>query len=347
MRRPAGPRAPRFGVVAHRQQARFRTSLSAAAQQPTDDQGKRNPHLVAHGHELESLLPDLRGPGGALAFFADRGIKWWTSSRTGDRVSDGSFAGPTRNLASSQVSCVNFLLPLASIPGALLAFLQAIDADVTDVEMIVDGQGRASLVEFEWVGWRKPLEGGRITRGANQTCIDALLVARTTAGRRAYLIEWKYCEEYRNPEDEGAGPGGDKRKSRYRHLYLAPASSFNGMLPFEELLYDPFYQLMRILLLGDRMLSEGVTEALRVDEVRVVVVCPAANESYRRVVSTTPIGRHMPEGTTVRDAMRTGLKDPRRLEMVAQDDVVSRLRSGPLCGELKPWLAYHALRYGW
>jgi len=122
---PAG--TPRFGVVARRQQQRFRDTLSAAAQQPADDKAKRNPHLLAHGDELENLYPSLRDAGGARAFFAERGIQWWTNPRS-DRVPDATYAGPTRNLASSQVSCVNFLLPLASIPGALRALLQELDA---------------------------------------------------------------------------------------------------------------------------------------------------------------------------------------------------------------------------
>lgn len=230
-------RIRRFGSTARRQQASFRSTLSIEAQQPVDDKGKRNPHLLAHGHELENLYPGLRGADGALAFFAERGIQWWTSARSGDRVRDGSYVGPTRNLASSQVSCVNFLLPLASIPGALLALLQKLDADVVEVETIVDGAGRSSPVEFEWVGRHEPLEGGRITRGANQTSVDALLVARTAAGRRAYLLEWKYCERYPNPTDKGAGRSGGTRKARYRHLYAAPESSFNGELSFEELLF--------------------------------------------------------------------------------------------------------------
>jgi hypothetical protein len=338
---------PRFGTAARRQQAYFRGSLSAAAQEPADDKGKRNPHLVAQGYEIENLFPSLRGVGGALPFFADRKIRWWTNGRSGDRVVDASYAGPTRNLASSQVSCVNFLLPLASIPGALLALLRELDADVVDVEEIVDGEGHESPVEFEWVGYREPLEGGRITRGTSQTSIDALLVARTTTGHRAYLVEWKYCEEYLYPKDEGEGRSGNTRKARYRHLYAAPTSSFNGKLPFEELLFEPFYQLMRMILLADRMLVEGVTEMLRIDDVRVIVVCPTANVDYRRVVPTTPLGRCWPGENTVRDAIRAGLKDPRRFDVVAQDDLAARMRRGPLSHELKAWLDYHALRYGW
>jgi hypothetical protein len=281
-----------------------------------------------------------------MDFFSSRAIAWWTSSRSGDRDRDAHYVGPTRNLASSQVSCVNFLLPLAAIPGALLALLQQIDADVVGLEDIVDRRGSRSPVEFEWIGYRESVEGGR-TRGANQTSIDALMVARTTRGRRAYLIEWKYCEEYRNPENKGAGRSGATRRTRYQHLYGAPTSSFNGGLPFDELLYEPFCQLMRMLLLGDRMLQEGVTDSLRIDDARVIVVCPTANHDYRNLVLTTPLGRRWPAGTTVQTAMRAALKEPRRFEVVAQDDLVAGLRRGPLAEQIRPWLDYHELRYGW
>jgi hypothetical protein len=45
--------------------------------------------------------------------------------------------------------------------------------------------------------------------------------------------------------------------------------------------------------------------------------------------------------------LRIGLKDVRRLDVVAQDELVARLRGSALAGELKPRLDYHALRYGW
>ena len=167
-----------------------------------------------------------------------------------------------------------------------------------------------------------------------------------TAGELSLDAERRYCERYPNPTDKGAGRSGGTRKARYRHLYAAPESSFNGELAFEELLFEPFYQLMRLLLLGDRMLVEGVTEELSVADVRVVVVCPTANEDFRRVVSTTPLGRRFPDDT-VRDVMQRGLKEPRRFDIVAQDELVAALRGGPLTGELQGWLDYHARRYGW
>lgn len=53
--------------------------------------------------------------------------------------------------------------------------------------------------------------------------------------------------------------------------------------------------------------------------------------------------RHFPTSVTSAGCLR----DPRRLDVVAQDELVAQLRRGPLSGELKPWLDHHALRYGW
>jgi len=270
----------RFGGIARRQQSAFRATLSQPAQTPTDEKGRRNSHLLAIGHEIENLYPELRGPDGALRFFRERGIKWWTNARSGDRLVGDGFEGPTRNLASSQVSCVNFLLPLVAVPEALVAFLRCVDDDVLEVEPIIDQGGRSSLVEFEWVGWDRPLEGGSITRGANQTSIDALVIGRTTAGRRAYLIEWKYCEEYLHPENKGLGQPGDTRRGRYASLFAQPRSSFNQVASLDDFLFEPFYQIMRLHLLRDRMLEEGVSPRLPIVDARVVVVCPAANADY-------------------------------------------------------------------
>ena len=107
-----------FERSAKRRQQQFRDvspTVSDRGRSPTDDKGLRNPHLLAIGRETDKLFPGIRGEGGAIDHFKQRGIKWWKSSRSGD---DSKSDGPTRNMASSQVACVNFLLPLAGIPGA-------------------------------------------------------------------------------------------------------------------------------------------------------------------------------------------------------------------------------------
>lgn len=244
------PRSTKFGTVARRRQGKFRETLSQEAQSPTDDKGMRHTHLIAKGHEIENLYPAIRGTDGAIAFFSERDIKWWRSSRSGDRSAKDNYFGPTRNLVSSQIACVNFLLPLAHVPGALAEFLSCLDNDVEDVVDIIDQKGNSSPIEFEWVGWDEPLEGGRITRGAMQTSIDALLVARVPRGLRAYLCEWKYSEEYPHPKDKGLGPSGTTRRNRYQHLYQNAESSFNHTVPIDDFFFEPFYQIMRMHLLA-------------------------------------------------------------------------------------------------
>ena len=218
-----------FGSAARRRQGRFRDyspTISPQGRSPSDDKGLRNPHLLALGAEQENLYPGIRGAAGAVDFFRKRGIEWWKNSRSGD---DHEGMGPTRNMASSQVACVNFLLPLAGMPGTLTTILRAIDDDVVGVANI-HHEGNTSPVEFEWVGLGGTFEG-QGTRGANATSIDAFLLAETEAGRRrAYLLEWKYVEHYLSapPRFKGEGRAGETRRLRYGYLYYAPSSSFDS-----------------------------------------------------------------------------------------------------------------------
>lgn len=324
-------------------QGHFRNSsptISEAGRTPDDEKGKRNSHLLAIGHEAENLMPVLRGDDGAISFFKNRGIHWWRSGRSGDSCMQDI---PTRNLASSQIACVNFLLPLASIDGALETLLQAVDQDVERVESLAY-KGMTSKVDFEWIGLGSSLEGGAGTRGAKTTSIDALLVASARGVRIAYLLEWKCCEEYTEGEFLGGGPSGDTRRGRYGKMYSRTDSSFNGQAPLDELLYDPFYQLMRMHLLGDRMVRErefGATEFM------VVVVCPEENTAYRNTITSPGLSDRFPQATTVLDAMRTTLKTPTTLRMISQSSLLSALRSSPCSPSIQEWAAYHQERYGW
>lgn len=329
-----------FGSEARAAQARFRDTLPEPARSPSDPVGRRHGHLLALGHEAENLHPELRGPDGAEAFFRARGIHWWKSTRSGD----GPGEGPTRNLASSQVACVNFLLPLARRPAALLAVVRAIDPEVTALEPIPDPGGAApSLVEFEWVGWEAPLEGGRLNRGAMQTSADALVLGHTSTGLRALVFEWKYCEEYLRPEDKGAGPSGDTRRRRYLGRYHARDGAFRGDVPLDELLFEPYYQLLRLRLLADELARSGVGPELPVHDAKVVVVCPEANRDYRVPVASTPLARRFPGRATVVELMRDTVRDPAGFELVAP----ARLVDGAAgLGELAAWVGYQRGRYG-
>lgn len=340
-----------FEDSAKRDQQRFRDTsptISTQGRLPSDDKGRRNPHLLALGFEVENLYPAVRGAGGATDFFDQRGIKWWKNSRSGD---DTKSDGPTRNMASSQVACVNFLLPLVGIPGALLSVLRTLDEDVAGI-VNISLDGNESVVEFEWIGLPGSLERAG-TRGANVTSIDAFLVAETEAGRRrAYLLEWKYVEQYLStrPDFKGRGASGDTRRMRYGDRYRAPFSSFNlEVVPeLDDFLYEPFYQLMRKRLLADRMVKE---RELDVDEAKVVAVVPELNLAYRSVAdggktTSPPLAARFPQLQTVSDVMYAALKDPdAQFAMVAPATLLAAvLRDFP--DETMTWANYWRERYG-
>ena len=334
---------PTFGVIARERQSDFRntpSTISAKGRNPTDDKGQRHGHLLALGCEEENLYPGLRGATGAIEFFGKRGITWHRTGRSGDTKGR---SGPTRNMASSQVACVNSLLPLSRINGALLAILRVFDADVESV-VDIKHEGHVSPVEFEWIGKGVPLERGAApTRGANTTSVDAFMVAETANGKRAYLLEWKYVEEYRRGAYLGCGRSGETRLSRYSDLYNCESSSFNGRVPITDLLYEPFYQLMRQRLLADRMVKH---RELEVSEAKVIAVVPDGNRAYRERITSPPLAERFPNFKTVSDVFRATLKYPdHAYAMICPSQLVNAVEQA--CGNATAdWVKYQRERYG-
>ncbi len=330
-----------FGRAARRRQAEFRNSsptISERAKSPSDDKGLRHNHLLALGCEDENLYPPLRGETGARRFFGERHIKWHRSARSGDTSGEN---GPTRNMASSQVACVNFMLPLTRIPGAIASALRTIDSDVRDVVNICH-EGRKSAVEFEWIGCKRSLEGGR-TRGANNTSVDAFVIANTGAERRAYLMEWKYVEEYGGARCKGAGDAGRTRRCRYATPYADELSSFSGEVPMDDLLYEPFYQLMRLRLLADRMVAKG---ELGVTEAKVVAVVPGENAAYREGITSPALAARFPRLGTVSDVMRATLKRADRAFASICPSLLCEAVERECGTAASSWAAYQRERYG-
>ena len=343
---PARTTKPTFENLAKKRQGDFRDSsdtISNAGYNPSDDKGSRHRHLLALGSEDDNLYPTLQSDDGAKRFFSDRGIKWWKSSRSGD---DNKVVGPTRNMASSQIACLNFMLPLVNIPGALVAAARAIDPDVCGIADI-HYQANVSPIEFEWIGLDVSLEGGR-TRGSQTTSIDAFMLAETETGlRRAYLLEWKYVEQYfrTKPDYKGEGKAGETRRKRYSPWYYADDSSFNlAVAPeMEDFLYEPFYQIMRQRLLADRMVQR---EELGVSETKVVIVVPQDNLAYRETITSPPLKEQFSEYATVGEIMHACLKVPgKQFAMVSPSILVDAVNkeTGPKADH---WAAYWRDRYG-
>jgi len=335
-------RVSSFGRQERQRQAEFRDAsptISGEARTPSDPKGQRYGYLLALACEDENLYPALRGENEARRYFESRGLGWWQASASGDN-SHGK--RPTRNMASSQIACVNFLLPLLEIPGSLTAMLRAIDSDVTDV-VNIQGEGCASTIEIEWIGLDHALEGPNVTgRGSLSTSVDGFLIAETRTGRRAYLLEWKYVEEYR-PNYMGEGRQGETRRRRYGERYRT-SCSFNGEAPLEAWLYDPFYQIMRMRLLADRMVAK---RELDVSEAKVVVVVPAGNLAYRERITSPVLSALFPNARSVADVMRKTLSHPDRdFAPICPSVLADAVRVA--CGDAATsWGDYLQERYGW
>lgn len=327
-----------FGDAARQRQERFRNESPTISLESRAQKRGRG-HLLAKGRQIDNLYPTLRGENGALKLFADRNIKWWRNTRSGDaRDADG----PTRNMASSQVACVNFLLPMAGIDGALSTILRAIDSDIKNV-IPIEHDGNISPVEFEWIGLGGPLERGAApTRGAKVTSIDAFMVAETDTGQRAYLLEWKYVEEYET-KYLGNGNSGNTRRRQYSSLYDTESSSFNRVAPMDELLYEPFYQLMRQRLLADRMVNN---RELGVSDAKVIAVVPQGNTKYREGITSPGLAQRFPDLKTVSDVFRATLKRPDAAYAMVCPSVLVDAVDQEHGGAAADWIAYQRERYG-
>ena len=332
-----------FKAREYRRQEGFRQrsgTISAPAKAPADDKGRRYGYMLALGHEDENLYPTLRGVGGVRRFFDERAVAWW-------RHSGFDTAGmncPTRNMASSQISCVNFILPLAEIENGLLALLAAIDDDVTGIVTIEDPiAGTSSPVEFEWIGLGHALEDESETRrGEFSTSVDAFLVAETRSGRRAYLLEWKYTESY-GKNDKGRGQKGQTRRRRYGEPY-ATSSAFRDGIPLEAWFHEPFYQAMRQRLLADRMI---VRKELGVSEAKVVLVVPDGNAEYSRSMTSPALRAAFPEAKSVEQVTRAAMNVPDRDFAVVSQYAIRKVVRARCGGAARHWSEYHFDRYGW
>jgi hypothetical protein len=271
------------------------TTLPEAAKQPAPYVGKRGgadgplydfclpPAFAEH-----NLLPEVRQR--ALELFAELAIPWHA----------GVGGGPGNHLLSSQVQCANALTAAVDDPSRLLlAFGDLLE--IGEVLQIEPGR----FLTFEYVGptdFFGEAPGGVRIRGAHCTSVDAAFLHRTRDGMvELVLVEWKYTESYRLRRPD---PFKDEvRRGRYEAAVLDPAGPIRSdLLPFELLLDEPFYQLVRQQLLAHALESAGAEGASRV---RVLHVLPAANDAYQQSFAR-PAQRAL--GATVSDAWRALLR---------------------------------------
>ena len=119
------------------------------------------------------------------------------------------------------------------------------------------------------------------------------------------------------------------------------------MASLDDFLFEPFYQIMRMHLLADRICAEGVSPELPISEAKVIVICPAANSDYRLAVKSTPLGQRFPHLETVEEVVRATLADRDSFAVAAPEEIIEKLRGSDVATHIERWLEYHATRYGW
>jgi hypothetical protein len=239
-----------------------------------------------------NLLPEVRDE--ALRRFAAGHIAWQAAI-------DGR---PTNNLLSSQIQCVNALMPMTNDPLLLVAAFGEV-LQIGEPLPIEDDR----YLTFEYIGAADHLAEARpgIARQRGRFCTStdaAICYRRADGGTEIALIEWKYTESYKG---RAAPKSTSDRLDRYRPLFEAPDGPMRtDVISYADLFVEPFYQLMRHQLLAHAMER---SEELGADTVKVLHVAPATNTELQ--LSRTR-DSHPAAGATLYTAWRAMLRRPDR-----------------------------------
>jgi hypothetical protein len=266
-----------------------------------------------------NLAPSIREAAGRL-FAAEPVIQWHQHANHG---------------LSSQVCCVNFLLPLAGKKELLRQWVEHVTRDqVAEMLPIESDRARQSwFVTFEWIGDTDHLNEGKKgaprKRGANATAADAALLYRDVQGcRNLLLIEWKYTEKYGQPL---SSTGNATRRQRYERIFPHPNGPIRAGadVTLDDFFYEPFYQMLR-----QQMLAWH-TEANdpQICRARVLHLSPSGNRALHRV--TSPGLRRC--GEDAFDVFRSLLANPHDFLSMSIEDAFAPLAAWPEA-DWYPWL---------
>jgi hypothetical protein len=241
-------------------------------------------HCLPRAHASDNLLAGVRTE--ALSRMQRYGIVWHGET---PRAGLNGDAGPTTNLLSSQIQCINSLLSLENQPDLLLDRVQSVVPGARKLVPIrhTNQAKPEGLVAFEWIGRKNYLGekvSGQRTRGARVTSADGLIIAEREAGRRTgVLIEWKFTESYPSAMGSFIGSSGADRRETYRARYEAATSPFTGEKPpIDAFFHEPNYQFLRQTLLAQAMVE---AKEHGVDSMVVLALMPAGNRPLMRGVA--------------------------------------------------------------
>ncbi len=274
-------------------------------------------------HFFLNLAPCIQEP--AQAYFDRYKITWHQHANHG---------------LSSQVCCLNFLMPLARRPDLLSSVVgNALGIAPPEMLKVEDGPcGEPWFVGFEWTGRDNYLSEWpatrRATRGANATSADAVVRFRADGRVETLLIEWKYTEKYGAPIPPS---GNATRVARYADKAFAPRGPIRADLALrvEDFFWEPFYQLLRQQMLAFQMQTAGEDGAGRV---RVLHISPAENRALH-VVTAPALTKF---GEDAFEAFSAVLVDPAAFIARTTEQVFGAVMAAM---PEDPWAAYLVGRY--
>lgn len=212
----------------------------------------------------------------AKLYFSENNISWWA----GDT--------PSGHILSSQIACINHLMPLIHDKDAVLAILNAVSDEFTDV-LSIPCDKQPAFIAFEVVSKKQHLNEKTLNRGSNCTSVDAFIYAKHKSGSKWLIpIEWKYTEHYatldKSTEDRPNEPKdtngkGIERQNRYNQLIensaqLKSLECYQGSIYYQE----PFYQLMRQTLWAEEVIKHQNLEDLKAVDFLHIHVIPKQNK---------------------------------------------------------------------
>ena len=239
----------------------------------------------------------------AIEYYKDNQISWWES---GDE--------PTGHLLSSQIACINHLYFLRQREDLATIVLSQIDSQIQKALIIDSG-----YVEFEKVGSINLGKEKSLTRGANCTSIDAMIMGENIYGERTlFLIEWKFTESYTN-ESKFKGLSGERRIDAYKDLLKNPECPIIHE-NIKDLYHEPFYQLMRQTLLGWDMVTRKEYNAK--DWVHLHII-PEDNIELKNKITSPGLS-----GRNIEEAWKSVLKYPDKYIMKSPDEFLLPIIKG-------------------
>ncbi len=259
----------------------------------------------------------------AKEYFKNNHIQLWGGK-------DGT---PTNHTLSSQVACINHLFWIQEHKNAADIILKKIDPDFKAIPVIED---EGLYVDFEVNGIYKGhrpnyLKENSTVRGANNTCIDACMLAEKNGKRTLVCFEWKYRERYSKKASEIAKePSYKTKKARYLNLLKDNASPIifsknekgskcDDNKEFAKFLAEPFYQLMRQTLLAWQITEDTNNRYGASDYINVHVI-PQANLALLKAKTSPEITA---TSSHISEAWKTWLKQPEKHKHITPEELLS------------------------